>query len=90
MARRGKHAVIITLSDDRRRSILRALGAYYHELFDETISPFQSEQLLAFFIDALGPEIYNQAVQDARHYMIEKLDDLETECYIKDVPKSGC
>ena len=47
--------------------------------FDEELSPFRAEQLLDFFLAALGPHVYNQAVQDARGFMQRKLDELDGE-----------
>jgi uncharacterized protein (DUF2164 family) len=32
----------------------------------------------------IGPSLYNQANQDARKFMSEKLDDLDTEFYVAD------
>ncbi len=72
----------IKLSDERRGDILGKLNAFYLETFDETLSEYQAERLLDFFIRKLGPEVYNQAIQDARKFMLEKLDDLDTEFVI--------
>jgi uncharacterized protein (DUF2164 family) len=38
-------------------------------------------QVLDFFLEALGPRGYNQAVQDARGFMMRKLDDLDGEVH---------
>ncbi len=35
---------------------------------------------------ALGPPVYNQAVQDARGFVQEKLDDLDAEFYEPEDP----
>ena len=34
-----------------------------------------------FVLESLGPPIYNQAVQDARVFMVRKLDDLDGEVH---------
>lgn len=71
----------IELAEDRRERLIRALQGFYLEEFDEEVSPFRAEQLLDFFLGALGPQVYNQAVQDARGFMLRKLDDLDGEVY---------
>ena len=55
-------------------AILRA-GPHL-ETFDEELSDFQADRLLDFFLKALGPSVYNQAVGDVRKFMLEKLEDL--------------
>ena len=45
------------------------------------LSEFQAERLIDFFMSQMGPPVYNQAVQDARRYVMAKLDDLDGEVY---------
>ncbi len=75
----------IQLSDERKADILRKLGEMYddHE-FDESLSEFRAKQLLNFFVKRLGPSVYNQAIQDARGFMMERLEDLDASFYEKD------
>ena len=49
--------------------------------FDEQLSPYRAQRILDFFIKALGPPLYNQAISDARAFMSHKLDDLDAEFY---------
>ena len=74
----------INLSDERRNDLLRSVTALYHSEFDEDLSGFRAELILDFFLKALGPVVYNQAIQDARAFITEKLDDLDAEFYIDD------
>lgn len=67
----------IKLSEERRAALISNIGAMYAEEFDEELSSFRSEQLLDFFIRELGPAVYNQAIQDARVFMAQQLDDLD-------------
>jgi uncharacterized protein (DUF2164 family) len=80
----------IKLGDERRGDILAKLGAFYKEIFDEELSDYQSERLLDFFMRELGPPVYNQAVQDARKFILEKLEDLDAEHTIpEDSPRKS-
>jgi len=76
----------ISLSDERREQLLLALEGFHLENFDQPLSRFRAEQILDFMLTALGPPIYNQAVQDARAFMQRKLDELDGEVY---APSSG-
>jgi uncharacterized protein (DUF2164 family) len=71
----------IALSDDRRRDLVSAAQRFVADEFDLEISTFQAEGLLDFFVRRLGPTVYNQAIQDARAFMHDKLTDLEGEFY---------
>ena len=76
----------IRLNEDRKRAILRALEAFYAETFDEKLSTFRTVQILEFFLKNLGPPVYNQGVQDARAFMLTKLDDIDGEVYEVETP----
>jgi len=72
----------VRIDDDRRDALVRRLQAFFLEEFDEALSPFRASQVLDFFLEQLGPQVYNQAVQDARGFMQQKLDDLDGDLYM--------
>lgn len=71
----------IHLSPERRSHLKGAVKEYFEEQFDESLSDFRSEGLLDFFIQELGPAVYNQGVHDACAAMQEKIADLEGEVF---------
>lgn len=71
----------IELDDVRRGRLIDELRGFWLERFDEDLSAFRSEQLLDHFLETVGPQIYNQAVQDARVWMQRKLDDLDGDVW---------
>ena len=71
----------VRLDDDRRTLLIAELQAHFLDNFDETLSEFRASQILDFFLASLGPQVYNQAVQDARAFFQRKLDDLDGEVY---------
>ena len=77
MSNSQRRQMRVQLTDERRAQILEKLRGHYREEFDEELSDFRAEGLLDFFVASLGPPIYNQAIQDARAYMAERLDDLD-------------
>lgn len=74
----------VQLSGERKAEILRRLTQLYRQEFDEDLSGFRAEIILQFFLKNLGPCVYNQAIQDARGFMAERLEDLDATFYEKD------
>ena len=81
MPPRPNRPMRIALSDDRRRDLVSAVQRFAADEFDVELSGFQAEGLLDFFVRHLGPTVYNQAIQDARAFLHDKLTDLEGEFY---------
>ncbi len=71
----------IRLEEDRREQLRGTLRHFFQQQFDSEISDFQAEQLIDFFVRALGAPVYNQAIRDAQAFVQEKLTDLEGEFY---------
>jgi len=67
----------ITLSEEKKNTALLGLQHLFRDSFDEDLSQFQAEILLEFFVSDLGPTVYNQAIRDARDFMLLKLEDLD-------------
>jgi len=82
--RRADSPMRIKLSDERRKSLTRALKEHFDDEFDDPISDFRAQRLIEFFVRELGPPVYNQGVRDACAAMQEKLGDLEGEVYESD------
>jgi uncharacterized protein (DUF2164 family) len=74
----------IHLSEERRTALAVALQEFCSGTFDEELSDYRAEGLVDFFVKQLGPTVYNQAIQDARGFLLEKLDDLDVEFYEPD------
>jgi uncharacterized protein (DUF2164 family) len=73
--------VAVPLDDARRDRLLQGLQGLFLEEFDEELSPFRAERVLDHFLEVLAPQAYNQGVQDARGFMLRKLDDLDGEVH---------
>ncbi len=71
----------VKLDDVRREGLVSRLQGFYQKEFDEDLSAFRAERVLDFFLGALGPQVYNQAVQDARGFMLRTLDDIDGEVH---------
>lgn len=71
----------VKLDDERKNSIKEALIGFFSSEFDEELSDYKASEVVNFMLQQIGPSQYNQAIQDARKFMSEKLDDLDTEFY---------
>jgi uncharacterized protein (DUF2164 family) len=76
----------IRLTDERRERTLRSIRKFYAEALEQELSEFTAARVLDFFVRELGAPLYNQAIQDARKFLQEKLDDLDVEFYEPDEP----
>ena len=77
----------IKLSDERRADLVAGLRQYVTKEFEIELSDFQARELLDYFVRHLGASVYNQAIQDARGFVQEKLTDLEGEFYEPEEPR---
>ncbi len=75
----------LKLDEARRERLIGQLQTWFRDEFDQSLSAFQASETLDFFLKALGPPVYNQAVQDARKFMQAKLDDLDGEVHEPDL-----
>ena len=66
----------IKLSDERREFMRSKIVEHFDKERDEDLGELASSLILDFFIDELGSDIYNQGVEDAHAYMLDKLEDL--------------
>jgi uncharacterized protein (DUF2164 family) len=71
-----KHEQPITLSKERRNTMISEIKKYYSNERDEVIGELAAGMLLDFFMDRLAPEIYNQGVYDSHKYIAEAAEDL--------------
>lgn len=71
----------IELDDERRAHFLDNLDSFLQQELDIELSEFKLDRLADHLIAELGPSVYNQAVQDARKFLQERLDDLEGDLY---------
>jgi uncharacterized protein (DUF2164 family) len=66
----------IKISKENKEEMRNRIMNYFSEERDEDLGDLASELLLDFFIEELGPYIYNQGIEDAYVYIKDKVDDL--------------
>lgn len=66
----------IKLNEDKRNNMIKSIKKYFKDEREEDIGDLAAVLILDFFLEKLGPEVYNQAVYDSYVYMNEKIQDL--------------
>jgi uncharacterized protein (DUF2164 family) len=73
--------ITIELSKEARADAIASLKRYFHENMPEPIGDLAAGLLLNFFMEDIGPVIYNRAIADAQRRMELHVSDLNGELY---------
>ena len=71
----------IDLSKESRADAIASVQRYFQENMAEPIGDLAAGLLLNFFIEEVGPAIYNRAIADAQTRLQLRLADLSGELY---------
>jgi len=66
----------IKLSKEKKEKLIADIQTYFLKERDEDLGELAAGLILEFFLEKLGPEIYNQGVADSYRFMSEKVEDL--------------
>ena len=78
----------IQLSDDQRDEAVAAIQAYSEENMEEPMGNIAASALLEFFVQEIGPSVFNQAVAQARDLLQTRIMDLDVEIHETEFPFS--
>ena len=71
----------IELPREVRAEAIKSIERYFDVNMEERIGNIQAGALLAFFIEEIGPSIYNKAIADAQERMQMRAAELDIECH---------
>jgi uncharacterized protein (DUF2164 family) len=71
----------VEISRQARESAIASTQRYFEENMTEPIGNLAAGLLLDFFMQEVGPAIYNQAIADAQALMQQRAADLSGELY---------
>lgn len=71
----------IELNKDARREAIASIERYFREYMEEPIGNIAASGLLGFFLEEIGPAIYNQAVADAQARLQARVMELDIEIH---------
>jgi uncharacterized protein (DUF2164 family) len=72
---------IVELRKDQRAQAIASIQQYFEENFTEPIGNLPAGQLLDFFMEEVGPVIYNRAISDAQVRLQQRVMDLNGELF---------
>ncbi len=72
----------IELSSQAQKDAVASIQKYFEVNMPEMIGELPAGLLLNFFIEEIGPAIYNKAIADAQARMMRRVDDLSGELYV--------
>ncbi len=66
----------ISMETQERDVYIKKIQDFYYNEKDEEIGIIAASEILDFFLEDLGIEIYNKAVMESKKFLNKKLDDL--------------
>lgn len=74
----------IELSKQARTDAIASIQRYFNENMSEPVGDLAAGLLLNFFVEEIGPVIYNRAIADAQQRIEQRLADLAGELYTEE------
>jgi uncharacterized protein (DUF2164 family) len=71
----------IELSKEVRKEAVASIERYFKENMEEKIGNIAASGLLGFFLDEIGPVIYNKAVADVQERLQARISELDLEVH---------
>lgn len=71
----------IELNRDAHREAVASIERYFREHMDDKIGNLAAGALLAFFLEEIGPVVYNRAVADVQERLQLRVQELDIEIH---------
>jgi len=71
----------IEISKPARQQAIASIERYFEVNMDERIGNLAAGALLGFFLEEIGPTIYNQAVADVQERLQQRVAELDLEVH---------
>lgn len=71
----------IELNKDARKQAVLSIERYFLDTMDEKIGNIQAAALLNFFVEEIGPCIYNQAVLEVQERLQTRIMEIDIEIH---------
>ena len=79
--RRRESLVRIKLSDGEKEKLNSEIKAFYLDVRGEEIGLIEQMQLLDLFEEKMAPVIYNRALDDAKRWFVQRMDNMDGDYY---------
>jgi uncharacterized protein (DUF2164 family) len=71
----------IEISKEARKEAVASIQRYFDEHMEEPIGNIAAGGLLAFFLEEIGPLVYNRAVADVQERLLQRVQELDIEVH---------
>ncbi len=71
----------IELNKEVRQKLISSIERYFEENMDSKIGNIGAGALLGFFVEELGPVVYNRAVADVQERLQARVMEVDLELY---------
>ncbi|MEP7282851.1 MAG: DUF2164 domain-containing protein [Rubrivivax sp.] len=71
----------IELNPEERQAAVASIERWFREHMEEPIGNVAAMGLLGFFVDEVGPCLYNRGVADAQERLHQRVDEVDIELH---------
>ncbi|HEX7650866.1 MAG TPA: DUF2164 domain-containing protein [Noviherbaspirillum sp.] len=71
----------IELQKEDRKQVVASIQRYFKENMSEDIGNITADALLGFFLEEVGPLVYNRAVQDVQANLERRVQELDIDIH---------
>ena len=68
---------LMMLTKEEKQLLMTRIQTFFQQERDENIGLIAAEEVLDFFIEQLGPVIYNKSLEETKRWFAAKMEDLE-------------
>ena len=72
---------MIELPKDQRQLAIASIERYFRQNMEEPIGNVAAGALLGFFLEEIGPVVYNQAVRDVQERLQARVAEIDIEVH---------
>ena len=71
----------IHLTEDQKRNMMKESESFWLDEFDEKTGVIKQQAIFDFFVEQFAPVIYNRALDDAKAWCKQSMENMEDDYY---------
>ena len=71
----------VEIPKQARANAVASIERYFQEQLEQRIGNIAASALLGFFLEEVGPLVYNQAVADVQERLLQRVEELDIELH---------
>ncbi|MEZ5717458.1 MAG: DUF2164 domain-containing protein [Burkholderiaceae bacterium] len=71
----------VEIPKQARAEAVASIERYFQEQLEQRIGNIAASALLGFFLEEVGPLVYNQAVADVQERLLQRVEELDIELH---------